>query len=64
MASFAELVRIVARATTHQVVEGSRHNARAALESRYEMLRQGGEVLAAVPAQVRVPAEGRHRPSA
>jgi hypothetical protein len=48
MASFAELVRLAARAASSPVAAGSRRNARAALETRYETLRHSSEVLAAL----------------
>lgn len=51
MATVAELVAVALRVATHHVAEGSRRNARQALEVRYELVRQGSEVLAAVPAQ-------------
>jgi hypothetical protein len=63
MAPFADLLRIAARTASSRVVQGSRRNARAALEARHESLRHGREVLAALPAQPAprdvVPAEGR-----
>jgi hypothetical protein len=68
MASFTDLVRIAARAATHRVAEGSRRNARASLDARYESLRHGSEVLAALPvrsaARDSIPLQSRHRPSA
>ena len=60
MASFSELVSTAVRAATHHLAEGSRHNARDALEARYNLTRQGSEVLAALQprrAQVRVVAQ-------
>lgn len=51
MATFSELVSTAVRAATHHVSEGSRRNARQALEVRYELARQGSEALAAVPLQ-------------
>ena len=63
MASFSELVSTAVRAATHHLAEGSRRNARDALEARYALTRQGSEVLAALPprqAPVRVVAQ-RHR---
>jgi hypothetical protein len=54
MATFSELVSTAVRAATHHVAEGSRRNARQALEVRYELARQGSEALATVP--VRAPA--------
>jgi hypothetical protein len=52
MATVSELVSTAVRAATHHVTEGSRRNARQALEVRAELVRQGFEALAAVPAQV------------
>jgi len=49
MASLSELVATAVRAATHQVAEGSRRNARHALEVRYQLAREGSEALAAVP---------------
>jgi hypothetical protein len=49
MASFSELVGTALRAATHRVSEGSRRNARTALEARYETMRQSAEVMAALP---------------
>ena len=66
MASFSELVSTAVRAATHHLAEGSRRNALEALEVRYDLTRQGSEVLAALPprpAAVRVVAQ-RHRPTA
>ena len=54
MASFSELVSTAVRAATHHLAEGSRRNARDALEARYDLTRQGSEVLAALPPR-RVP---------
>ena len=51
MVTFSELVSAAVRAATHHVAEGSRRNARQALEVRYELARQGSEALAAVPVQ-------------
>lgn len=50
MASFSELVGTALRAATHHLTEGSRRNARDALEARYELARQGRDVLAGLPA--------------
>jgi hypothetical protein len=55
MASFAELVRLAARAATSPVAAGSRRNARAALETRYETLRHSSEVLATLAARPAAP---------
>jgi hypothetical protein len=66
MASFSELVSTAVRAATHHLAEGSRRNALEALEVRYDLTRQGSEVLAALPprpAPVQVVAQ-RHRPTA
>jgi hypothetical protein len=49
MATFSELVSTAVRAATQHVAEGSRRNARQALEVRYELARQGSEALATVP---------------
>ena len=49
MASFSELVSTALRAATHHLAEGSRRNAREALEVRYDLARQGHDVLAALP---------------
>lgn len=48
MASFSELVTTALRAATVRVTEGSRRNAREALEARAELARQGLETLAGV----------------
>ena len=60
MASFAEIVSTTVRAATYHLAEGSRRNARDALEARYDLTRQGSEVLAALQprrAPVRVVAQ-------
>ena len=49
MATFSELVSTAVRAATHHVTEGSRRNARQALDLRHELARQGSEALATVP---------------
>ena len=49
MASFSELVSTALRAATHHLAEGSRRNAREALEVRYDLARQGHDVLALPP---------------
>jgi hypothetical protein len=49
MATLSELVATALRAATHRVAEGSRRNARQALEVRYDLARQGSETLASVP---------------
>ena len=59
MASFSELVGTALRAATGHLAEGSRRNAREALEVRYELTRQGREVMAALPAR-----HGRPPPAA
>jgi hypothetical protein len=41
MASFAEIVSTTVRAATYHLAEGSRRNARDALEARYDLTRQG-----------------------
>ncbi|HEX7188174.1 MAG TPA: hypothetical protein VF423_08115 [Actinomycetes bacterium] len=51
MATLSEIVGTAVRAATHRVSEGSRRNARAALEARYQIVRDSREVLAAFPAQ-------------
>ena len=66
MASFSEIVSTTVRAATSRLAEGSRRNARDALEARYDLTRQGSEVLAALPsrrAPARVVAQ-RDRPTA
>lgn len=66
MASFAEIVSTTVRAATYHLAEGSRRNARDALEARYHVTQQGSEVLAALPprpAPARVVAQ-RHRSTA
>jgi hypothetical protein len=45
MASFAELVGTALSAATGRLAEGSRRNAREALEARYELARQGREAM-------------------
>ena len=51
MASFAEIVSTTVHAATYHLAEGSRRNARDALEARYDLTRQGSEVLASLPAR-------------
>ena len=51
MASFAEIVSTTVRAATYHLAEGSRRNARDALEARYDLTRQGSEVLASLSAR-------------
>ena len=60
MASFSEILSTAVRAATYHLAEGSRRNARDALEARYDLTRQGSEVLASLPprpAPVRVVAQ-------
>jgi hypothetical protein len=45
MASFSELVGTAVLAATGHLAEGSRRNAREALEVRYELARQSREVM-------------------
>jgi hypothetical protein len=66
MASFAEIVSTTVRAATYHLAEGSRRNARDALEARYDLTREGSEVLATLPPRptsARVVAQ-RHRSTA
>jgi hypothetical protein len=49
MASFSELLSTAVRASTARLAEGSRRNAREALETRYDLARQGREILATLP---------------
>jgi hypothetical protein len=46
MATLSEIVGTAVRAATHRVSEGSRRNARAALEARYDATRQARAVIA------------------
>ncbi len=64
MATFSEIVRTAVRAATHQVGEGSRRNARLALEARQQRLLEDSEVLAALPRQRSGRAPGTSRRSA
>jgi hypothetical protein len=48
MAPFSQLVSTAVRAATAHLAEGSRRNAREALEVRYDLTRQGFEVVAAL----------------
>lgn len=48
MASFSQLVSTAVQAATFHLAEGSRRNAREALEVRYDLTRQGFEVVAAL----------------
>jgi len=62
MASFSELVGTALRAATGHLAEGSRRNAREALEVRYELARQSREVmsgLAVRPVTLAVPPRQR-----
>ena len=61
MASFSQLVSTAVRAATAHLAEGSRRNAREALEVRYDLTRQGFEVVAAL--QPRPARSRRCRPS-
>jgi hypothetical protein len=61
MASFSELVSTAVRATTAHLAEGSRRNAREALESRHDLARQGYEVMASLPRRNPSMAPGRAR---
>ena len=66
MASFSEIVSTTVRAATYHLVVGSRRNALDALEARYQLTREGSEVLSALPsrpARARVVAQ-RHRSTA
>ena len=45
MAPWSELMLTALRAATHPVVEGSRRNAREALEARGELARQNADAL-------------------
>jgi hypothetical protein len=64
MASFSELVSTAVRATTSHLAEGSRRNAREALETRYDLARQGREILATLPQRrAPVPAPRTRRPA-
>ena len=51
MASFSELVGTAVRAATGHLAEGSRRNAREALEVRYELARQSREVMSGLAAR-------------
>ena len=51
MASFAEILSTTVRAATYHLAEGSRRNALAALEARYDLTREGSEVLASLPSR-------------
>jgi hypothetical protein len=46
LASFSELVSTAVRAATSPLVEGSRRNAREALQVRHDLTRQGFDILA------------------
>lgn len=64
MATVSELVLTAVRVATSQVSEGSRRNARHALEVRHRSLRESADVLAALPAQRRAGVPAERRPSA
>ncbi len=66
MASFSELVTTAVRAATHHLVEGSRRNAREVLEVRYDLTRQGFEVMSQLPPRrtTVTPVPRRHRSTA
>ncbi len=51
MASFSQLVSTALRAATAHLADGSLRNARDALEVRYDLTRQGLEVVAALQAR-------------
>ena len=51
MASFSELVGTAVLAATGHLAEGSRRNAREALEVRYELARQSREVMIGLAAR-------------
>jgi hypothetical protein len=64
MASFSELLSTAVRASTARLAEGSRRNAREALETRYDLARQGREVLATLPQRhAPLPAPRSRRPA-
>ena len=64
MATFSEIVHTAVRAATHQVSEGSRRNARVALQAREARLRESADILASLPDQRRRATEPRRRRSA
>ena len=65
MASFSELVGTALSAATGRLAEGSRRNAREALEVRYELTRQSREVMSGLAVrQATVAAPPRQRRSA
>jgi len=64
MATFSELVRTALRAATHQVGEGSRRNARLAVEASQQRRLEDSQLLAALPRQRRVAAPVEDRRSA
>jgi hypothetical protein len=57
------LVHRVLDAAAHGVTEGSRRNARAALEARHALTRESAEVLAGLPAQRRRRTAARRQPA-
>ena len=69
MATFSEIVYTAVEAATHRVAEGSRRNARRALEVRHQVNLEGSEALAglaagdaaASAANGSVPAPRQHR---
>jgi hypothetical protein len=66
MTSFSELVGTALQTATGRLVEGSRRNAREALEVRYELARQSREVMSGLAArqQTVAPLPPRQRRSA
>lgn len=64
MATVSELVLTAVRVASHQVSEGSRRNARQALEARHQSRRESADVLATLPAQRSADVPSEHRPSA
>ena len=56
MATVSELVATAVRAATYPVSEGSRRNARRALEVRHDLAQQEVEALAALPGPADRPA--------
>ncbi len=63
--TFSELMGAVVQTATQAVVAGSRRNALGALESRYQVTRDGRDVMLALTAAVSpVPASSAERRSA
>jgi len=58
--TFLELMGAVLRTATDGVAAGSRRNARAALDARYQVTREGRDVLVALAAAPVRTTEGRH----